>query len=1243
MSQQSKYDDMLSSEDDEVDKDSFEYMFKLTQQKNVRGLKRGIWCMPDIERTGSDAGKDKQWVCYHCVPPYHGAGWNATKCLAHLMKAKNAGCRPCNRKKSVHPEKLKVYAKLWSIYTMEVESRSTKRDVVDLDISSDHHSLVQAHVSSKKPKKSISNTSPGSLSTMSESPMLEVVPVVPGLGSKGVPKIKHLPAAFRKAGFGQPRTNSSTMSSTKSFASMQAPIFDKPITDANRKATMACAAVTHALGTPFNFWDDPLVLFACDRIRETKKSWKPPGREAVRGDLLLLNYNTKMEKNIAALKKESHIFGLSMSGDGAMIHKAPMFNVLAHGVHCPSCVLEVINCAGHLAKGGSKNAPYLAEGVIIVMRKLDPDRTIIYINWWDGASNVQLAGKIIEQIFPRCTSLWGYEHLCSLICKDDQLMPEVVVLTLWHYVLYNWFCSGSRQRIHAVFRKMSRLMNEGMYVGLDRHAGTRMAGVPIALLRDLRMWEVISMTCQDAELIALKEIPDAIRHCVADPVVKDCVHRYLIARYPLICLLRYTDQQKPAMGCVHFFVRRTRSLLEENRETIDQAGWTNKTSLRAYKRIATYFGGSRLKVPFKLIPSHEEKKLEVLPDVTKGDLGAFDEEPHDSGDVVEEQEEPVEGYKERLACSSGKKCMSFTDRLLLSFDNRLDHLVSDYSITAWILCPIAAVRVDANQNLTGPDRLRVERLVLKLLLEDADSQEEKDDCDAHLLIKFWEEYLSFDNKTGDIFDARRPCWRDTTKPPHLWHQLHALPHTEVLGRVGCIVLSKNLGTGGAERAWGGLGFLKDGQRSHLSPEQAKMQAFIMAGHSATKAQASRDHHQRCKSAAGMENNEFQFDWDEKDMRSGGLHKFGIDVQAEMNVARPIVYFRLWVEPWEDMIRHNNGPVAEAQLLKKYGGMRLWDEDNDEVLTINPDQMYFIKKRSRTINQFETGWQAVACKAGFDLTQDMDSNANKELWEPWSLSEEVVHDMIKVHDEKFPDKCIKLITKEEHEKTRKTAPPDNPSASSSSSSDDSDSSGSETTVGDSARETIQEEGSGKEGNVDINDSDEQEDVGVSVDEESRQDPTPEELDDQSRARPEDAGKEGGGRCFRCGRCFSALCLIVHQGRMFHTQQCLSKFKDSLEYPTPADADLTKHNALPGTPAGELRPTVLAFDSPPAGRSKTASKPKDQTLKKSASNKLKNKMSAAKSKAAKAAKKSSSAAGSKALMDCLDTEGADQTAK
>jgi len=96
-------------------------------------------------------------------------------------------------------------------------------------------------------------------------------PVVPGLGSKGLPIIEHLPAAFRNAGFGQPASQSSTKSSAKTVGMIQAAIFDKPRTDANGKATMACAAVTHALGTAFNFWDDAIVRYACEQIKHTTK------------------------------------------------------------------------------------------------------------------------------------------------------------------------------------------------------------------------------------------------------------------------------------------------------------------------------------------------------------------------------------------------------------------------------------------------------------------------------------------------------------------------------------------------------------------------------------------------------------------------------------------------------------------------------------------------------------------------------------------------------------------------------------------------------------------------------------------------------------------------------------------------------------------------------------------------------------------------------------------------------------
>jgi len=251
---------------------------------------------------------------------------------------------------------------------------------------------------------------------------------------------------------------------------------------------------------------------------------------------------------------------------------------------------------------------------------------------------------------------------------------------------------------------------------------------------------------------------------------------------------------------------------------------------------------------------------------------------------------------------------------------------------------------------------------------------------------------------------------------------------------------------------------------------------------------------------------------------------------------------------------------------------------------------------------------------------------------------VVHDIIRVRDDKFLDKCLKLITKEEHEKPLKKAP-GSASSSSSTSSDDSKSSGSTTTVGDKGGENILEEASDKEVQDDSDGSKEED----SEEEEPRTDPTPEQLDDQSRARSEDAGKEGGGRCFRCKQLFSAVSLIVHQCRMFHSKRCLSKFKDSVVYPTPAGTDLTKHLALPGTPARELMPTALTFDSPVPAGSKTSLKPKGQAKKRSAGTMLKNKMSAAKSKAAKAKKRPSSVAGSRALVDCLDKEGAEETAK
>ena len=72
------------------------------------------------------------------------------------------------------------------------------------------------------------------------------------------------------------------------------------------------------------------------------------------------------------------------------------------------------------------------------------------------------------------------------------------------------------------------------------------------------------------------------------------------------------------------------------------------------------------------------------------------------------------------------------------------------------------------------------------------------------LDMFWTEYTDFDNKIGS-FDDDGFIWKRkgiSDGNSHLWHQKYSLPFTKVLDFVACIVTSKVLGIGAAERSWG---------------------------------------------------------------------------------------------------------------------------------------------------------------------------------------------------------------------------------------------------------------------------------------------------------------------------------------------------------------------------------------------------------------------------------------------------------
>ena len=49
------------------------------------------------------------------------------------------------------------------------------------------------------------------------------------------------------------------------------------------------------------------------------------------------------------------------------------------------------------------------------MQKIDPEKTLFDLIAFDGAANVQKAGALMEQHFPRCTVIVGIEHTFVLL------------------------------------------------------------------------------------------------------------------------------------------------------------------------------------------------------------------------------------------------------------------------------------------------------------------------------------------------------------------------------------------------------------------------------------------------------------------------------------------------------------------------------------------------------------------------------------------------------------------------------------------------------------------------------------------------------------------------------------------------------------------------------------------------------------------------------------------------------------
>ena len=319
-------------------------------------------------------------------------------------------------------------------------------------------------------------------------------------------------------------------------------------------------------------------------------------------------------------------------------------------------------------------------------------------------------------------------------------------------------------------------------------------------------------------------------------------------------------------------------------------------------------------------------------------------------------------------------------------------LIHDYSMVGYILSPNSTIMAHVIDNKTIEHDQAAERLITKLILDSTLVGTERNNERAKLIDTFIEEYGDFTNKRGMF--ACDNIWimaKDEHAKAYQWHYKYSLTTTKVLGKLACLVLSKILGIGTAERNWKQVKAVKSGQRVNTGIDKTKKQVLIYAQYQQTRAQA-----RMTKLAVAGKL------WEDEDFASMKMDPFCKEIKESLQaeqMEKEVRILRLWQERWElEKIGPNGDLILEARLTKKYKGLKFFDiDENNRVMTVH--KMIFQKKRGNNL------YHVFATMDGFnDVLKDEDEE-NDAYWQPWEVNEDLF-DCMRVYYKEQADSNVK---------------------------------------------------------------------------------------------------------------------------------------------------------------------------------------------------------------------------------------------
>ena len=211
--------------------------------------------------------------------------------------------------------------------------------------------------------------------------------------------------------------------------------------DAPEKMNIAIADFIHSNCLPFSLADDPKFLKLIE-VAKTLGKYKPPSRQLIGSKYLDALHKINWDEQMKTLRSEATIFGITIFGDGATIKTVPLLNVLGAGVNNPFALLDIADCTNHMALGGMKDATHIANCIKSLIDQLEQEMDgrnkctgVVDLVFFDGASNVQNAGKLLSIKYPCIAVGHGAEQVVSLFFSDifKKVSMKLILLPFMFY------------------------------------------------------------------------------------------------------------------------------------------------------------------------------------------------------------------------------------------------------------------------------------------------------------------------------------------------------------------------------------------------------------------------------------------------------------------------------------------------------------------------------------------------------------------------------------------------------------------------------------------------------------------------------------------------------------------------------------------------------------------------------------------------------------------------------------------